>query len=141
MLPIEVFLSRSSRDRDLVTQLAETLRRHGIPVWHSDTAILGAQQWHDEIGAALSRCDWFLLVLTPEAVASTWVRRELLFALNQERFAERIVPLILSPCDVNELSWVLPSIQTVDFTDGFEPGCGRLLRIWGIGYRATSAGT
>jgi hypothetical protein len=39
-----------------------------------------AQQWHDEIGAALRRCDWFVLVLSPHTVESIWVKRELLFS-------------------------------------------------------------
>ncbi|MDE0040336.1 MAG: hypothetical protein OXU77_22650 [Gammaproteobacteria bacterium] len=44
------------------------LREHGVPVWYSDTNIRGAQQWHDEIGAALRRCDWLIVVLTPERI-------------------------------------------------------------------------
>lgn len=35
----------------------------------------GAQEWHDEIGAALDRCDWFPVVLSPQSVASRWVKR------------------------------------------------------------------
>jgi hypothetical protein len=57
MLPQEVFLSHSDRDRPFVTELADMMRHHGIPVWYSRTNILGAQQWHDEIGAALRRCE------------------------------------------------------------------------------------
>ena len=94
MIPHEAFLSHSSLDHDFVTGLADALRRHGVPVWYSRTNIMGAQQWHDEIGAALRRCDWFLLVLSPNAVASMWVKRELIFALQQNRFENRIVPLL-----------------------------------------------
>jgi len=32
--------------------------------------IVAAKQWHDEIGNALSRCDWFIVVLTPDSVRS-----------------------------------------------------------------------
>ena len=71
-MPQEIFLSHSDRDRGFVVRLAETLRRHGLPVWYSGTDIVGAQQWHDEIGSALRRCDWFVLVLSPGAVNSTW---------------------------------------------------------------------
>ncbi|MCU1266776.1 MAG: hypothetical protein JWM21_3094 [Acidobacteria bacterium] len=73
-LPKEVFLSNSSLDRVFVSGLAEMLRRHGIPVWYSQTNILGAQQWHDEIGAALKRCDWLVVVLSPNSVESVWVK-------------------------------------------------------------------
>jgi len=134
-VPQEAFLSHSSQDDRFVSRLAEDLRRHGVPVWYSRTNIVGAQQWHDEIGAALARCDWFLLVLSPHSVESMWVKRELLFALQQERFADRIVPILVQPCGFDRLSWVLPSFQLVDFQQSFADGCRALLRIWGLGYR------
>ena len=56
-MPDEVFLSHSSLDQPFVTSLIEVLRRHGVPVWDSRTNIVGAQQWIDEIGSALVRCD------------------------------------------------------------------------------------
>jgi hypothetical protein len=116
--------------------LADMMRRHGIPVWYSRTNILGAQQWHDEIGAALRRCDWFVLVLSPHAVESIWVKRELLFSLQQNRFEDKIIPLLYQPCAYERLSWTLSLFQRVDFTQTFEQGCRDLLRVWGLGYRS-----
>jgi len=58
-LPQEVFLSHASQDSQFASAVAETLSRHGIRVWFSQTNILGAQQWQVEIGTALQRCDWF----------------------------------------------------------------------------------
>src|SRR4051794_18750485 len=97
--PAEVFLSHSSADQEFATRLADLLRRHGVPVWYSRTNIVGEQQWHYEIGAALNRCDWFLLILSENSVESMWVKRELLFALQQDRFADHIVPIHFRPCD------------------------------------------
>ena len=68
----EVFLSHSSQDREFVVRLARVLKRHKIRYWYSATHIVAAKQWHDEIGRALSRCDWFLVVLTPNSVRSQW---------------------------------------------------------------------
>jgi hypothetical protein len=90
----EVFLSHSSRDREFVVRLTRVLKRHGVRYWYSATHIAGAKQWHDEIGRALARCDWFLVILTPDAVRSVWVKRELLFALNAGRYNERIIPVL-----------------------------------------------
>lgn len=135
MLPNEIFLSHSSLDQTFVTSIAETLRRHGIPVWYSRTNIVGAQQWHDEIGAALRRCDWFVLILSPSSVKSVWAKREVLYALNDNRYADKIVPLIYQPCDYEQLSWTLSLLQIVDFTQDFDDGCRALLRIWGLGYK------
>jgi hypothetical protein len=101
----------------------------------SGVPILGAQQWHDEIGAALQRCDWFLLALSPHAVASMWVKRELLFALQQDRFENRIIPILLQPCKFDQLSWVLPSFQIIDFENPLDEGFRDLLKIWGLGYQ------
>jgi TIR domain len=60
--PREVVLSHASADSATATAIARTLRAHGVPVWYSQTNILGAQQRHDETGAALQRCDWFVLL-------------------------------------------------------------------------------
>lgn len=134
-LPNEVFLSHSSLDGPFASAIAEVLRRHGIPVWYSQTNLIGAQQWHDEIGEALKRCDCLAVVLSPNSVNSAWVKREVLRCLMDHRYDERIVPLLLEPCDYDQLSWTLPSIQMVDFTGSFEDGCHSLLRVWGLGYR------
>lgn len=134
MPPSEIFFSHSTQDGEVAARVVSVLRRHGLPVWYSATQIRGAQQWHDEIGAALGRCDWFVLLLTPAAVESMWVKRELLFALNQERYENRIVPLLVRDCDVDRLSWVLPVFQTIDFRGDFNVACREMLRVWGIGY-------
>ncbi len=133
--PREVFLSHSSLDRQFATDLAGEIRRHGIPVWYSQTNILGAQQWQDEIGAALQRCDWFALVLSPQSVGSMWVKRELSYALQQNRFENRIVPIVHQPSRIEDLSWALSIFQMVDFTGLLDDGYRNLLRIWGVGYQ------
>jgi hypothetical protein len=135
MHPTEVFLSHCGEDRAFATEIRDCLVAHGIPVWYSRTNIVGAQQWHDEIGAALARCNAFVVILSPAAVASKWVKRELLFALTADQYENAIVPLLHRPCDYAELSWTLPQFQVVDFSNDMNSGCRELLRIWGIGYR------
>src|SRR5713101_4793563 len=97
--PREVFLSHSSSNRRFATKLAGDLRRHGVPVWFSQTSIIGAQQWHDEIGRALARCDWFVVILSPSSVKSAWVKRELVYALNDSRYEGHIVPILYRICN------------------------------------------
>jgi len=130
----EIFLSHSSRDRAFVVRLARVLKQHNIRYWYSATHIAGGQQWHDEIGEALARCDWFIVVLTPNAVRSVWVKRELVFALSQDRYNGRIIPILRKPCDYPRLSWALPEFQLIDFTGNFEIGCRQLLRVWNVNY-------
>ena len=93
---------------------------------------MGEQQWHDEIGSALSRCDWF--VLAPNSIASMWVKRELLFALQQKRYEDKSVPVLYQSCDSSLLSRALPAFQTVDFSSDPDNGYRALMRVWGLGY-------
>jgi hypothetical protein len=128
----EVFLSHASRDNAKARRLKNVLTGHGISVWFSSHHIRGAQQWQDEIGQALERCDWFMVLLTPNAIRSMWVEREVKHALKEKRYKDHIIPLLFKKCDPSELSWVLPQIQTIDFTKNYWKGCEQLLRIWNI---------
>jgi hypothetical protein len=130
-----LFLSHSSKNRRMASRMAAVLRSHGVPVWQSRTNLPGAQQWHDEIGAALVRCDWFPILLTPRAVASKRVKRELLYALRSSRYEGRIVPVNFRKCDSSRLSWTLDDTQAIDFTGKFDDGCRSHLRTWGLGYK------
>lgn len=128
--PTEIFLSHPSKDRRFAVRLAERLRRDGFSVWYSERYIAGAQQWHDEIGAALRRCDWFVLVLSPSAVRSKWVKHELLYALRSTGYNDRIVPLDYRSCESERLSWTLDGFQHIGFTRGFDTRYAQLLRLW-----------
>jgi hypothetical protein len=135
--PKEVFLSYSSLDWRIADEITRLLQRHDVPLWDSRSSILPGHDWYDEIGRALRRCDWFVILLSPNSINSAWVNRELVFAMSQERLKSRIVPIVISAYNDDELSWSLVSYQLVDFTEDFEKGCRALLRIWGIGYQAT----
>ena len=135
--PSEAFLSHSDRNRSFATRLAGQLRRRGIRVFYSRHHLRGAQEWHDEIGAALARCDWFLVVLSPDAVRSEWVKRELLYALQHNQYRGHIAPLLYRTCQPERLSWTLPGFQFVDFRDGLDQGYRELFRMWGMRYQTT----
>lgn len=77
MQPNELFLSYSTLDHAFANSIVNVLRRHAIPVWHSATA----------------------LIVSPHAVDSMWVRRELLFVLEDRRLNDKIVPLLYPTCD------------------------------------------
>lgn len=136
-VPAEVFLSHSSKDKDSLVKLANVLRAHEVNVWYSEKHIRGARQWHDEIGRALKRCDWFCLLLTPNSVKAKWVKRELLYVLQDDRFEDRVAPILLKNCEPDALSWVLSSLQTIRFARRFDEGCKELLALWDIKYDRT----
>jgi hypothetical protein len=130
-LPVEIFLSYASEDLDVASRLATFLsRRQFKPFLAPNSLPMG--MWLNEIGAALSRCEWFFVILSPAAIQSMWVQRELTYALTQKRLLHRIVPILWKPCDPDELSWVLRCYQRIDIDVDFETGAEELLRRLGI---------
>ena len=139
MTPREVFLSHSSQDQHAAVKIADTLRNHGVPVWLAPTVILAAQQWHDEIGRALRRCDWFMVLLSDHAVNSIWVRRELMYALSHKQYDNHIMPILLDQCDYEALSWTLGLFQMADYASSKVDAYTEILRSWGIGFDQAKA--
>jgi len=104
MTPSEVFLSHASEDAPMPQNLATALVRHGIPVFFAPLNVTGAQQWQNEILAAIQRCDWFVVIISPNAIESMWVKREVAYALQDRRYENRIIPIRLSTVRFNPYS-------------------------------------
>jgi len=136
--PKLVFLSHASKDRKCVDKIAAVLHKQGIRVWYSRTHLGGAQQWQQEIGKALKRCDWFIVVLSPSAVKSKWVKHEIAYALIKPQYEDKIIPVLIADCDHEKLNWTLATFQMIDLTGSFARGCRDLLRIWGLRYNPRS---
>lgn len=99
-----VFISYSHRDQAalgrLLTHLAP-LRSEGlIDTWH-DRQILAGERIDTEIDRELESCDLFLLLVSPDFLASDYcVNREMRRALERHRDgATHVVPIIVEPCD------------------------------------------
>ena len=118
--PGEIFISHSSRDAAFVERLVGMLHGYGLRTFFSQRHIRGAQQWHDEIGAVLARCSWFVVILTPHSDTS---------------YRSRIVPLLYKTWDFKKLSWTLSSLEYVDFRKDFDRGCHDLLAVWKLKYK------
>ena len=134
MIPKEVFLSHSSENHLVATSVSETIRNHGVPIWYSPTNIIASQPWLEEIGRALRRCDWFMILLSGPAIDSIWVKRELFYALSHNQYNDRIMPVIIEPCNYEELAWPLGSFQIVDFTIDQDIAYTQILRARGLGF-------
>jgi hypothetical protein len=99
---VRIFLSHSSRDKDLVHGV---LRR--FPTWltgwlDEDRLLLG-----NELSASLkdaidSEVDYVVLFLSDAAASSTWVRQEVDWALEQEIKLERVFLLPVLVGDTRE---------------------------------------
>jgi hypothetical protein len=98
-----VYISYSRRDLSFVIQLQQELTNRGISAWFDKGIIEDANQWRISIVESIRDCKVFLLILSPDSVASVNVRKEIELA---EHHNKEIMPLIWR--DVYALP---PSIQ------------------------------
>ena len=131
-LPKEVFIAYSDDDRHIVNDLVNELDAYNIKTWFSQNNIFGGQAWQREIGNALKRCDYFIVILTNNSITSYWVRQELEYAFNHNQYRDKIIPLLIEQCDYENLSWILGNIQHIDMTNSIQVGLPNLLGEWGI---------
>jgi len=129
-----VFISHASADRQAVEKnIVTLLTAHGIRVWYCKENIGTGTQWERAIREGLESCDWFLVVISPRAIDSEWVRCEVDWGIENRR--GRIVPVLLEPCDPSRLHLKLRMIQHIDFADASSAAKERLLAVWGASYR------
>jgi tetratricopeptide (TPR) repeat protein len=97
MAQLRMFVSHSSTDRPFADALVTALRQAGANVWY-DEHNLGAGLLSNNIQAELSARPVFLVLLSPAAFASEWVRLETGWAWNlYRREPQRILlPVVAS---------------------------------------------
>jgi len=93
----QVFISYSRKNLDFVERLASDLQAEGLDVWYDLSHLEGGMQWAPEIQSAIQQSQYFIFVLSPDSVNSTWVQREYLYA---EKLKLNIIPLMLQECDI-----------------------------------------
>ena len=88
----QVFISYSRRDERDVSLLARKLEDAGHKIWLDRSAIQGGAKWQEEIVRGIERANVFMIVLSPQSVASENVERELGLAHVTRK---RILPVML----------------------------------------------
>ena len=134
----KVFISHSSKDREFVeTELIPFLRLHGVEPWYSKRDIPSASDWERTIREALQSAEWFLVILSPDAIKSEWVQAEVHWAMDHRK--ERVAPIIIADCDPPDLHLQLIRYQYIDFRQNIDQARAQLLSVWGIDPRGKHA--
>ncbi len=71
-----VFMSYSHEDKELAYPELQRLHGLGYRIWYDKRIALGTE-WRKEIADAIEGCAVFLVFLSPDAVKSKWVQREI----------------------------------------------------------------
>jgi hypothetical protein len=97
-----IFISYSHADRTEAQRIAEYLRTHGLAVRPDVGELRAGDSIAERIMDAIRTADVLLVVLSPAAVSSRWVAKELEVALARELEARDIVvvPVVIADCTV-----------------------------------------
>ncbi len=132
----DIFISYSRRDSEQALSLAERLRAAGASVWIDTAALTAAETWSAEIVGAINSCKTFIILLSPDSVASHNVTKELALASEKRK---AILPIVLNECKLNEaMEYALAGLQQVDITN--EEALERAFAKFGVtgsGFRQT----
>jgi len=117
--PPHIFISYSSKDRNLVEKIHLALEAAGCKVWRDRTRL--ETDWAREIAFALADCDVVCLMWSQHAATSKWVKHEWLTA----RALEKPIVVCLLP-DAPELPRPLFNLHGVSFQE-LQKGCKKLI--------------
>ena len=106
---MEVFVSYARQDTPIARAVARGLSDEGYKVALAEDEIAPDDNWALKIGEALERSRALVVLLSPDAVKSDHVRREIEFALTSPQFAHRIFPVMIRP--TQRVPWILRTLN------------------------------
>lgn len=96
--PKTVFISHTWAPQDIKfsDKLARALRRRGLDVWYDGTSLGAGDSLPDKIQQIIGRCDYAVVVLSPDYFSHSWTRRELDLLVDREIADRRnlVIPIL-----------------------------------------------
>ncbi|MBQ3257589.1 MAG: TIR domain-containing protein [Oscillospiraceae bacterium] len=81
----QVFISYSSKQEDIATDIRNTLESNSISCWMAPDSIPTGDNYLSVIPLALEQVDVLLLILTPDSESSRWVQKEVGSAVGADK--------------------------------------------------------
>ncbi len=125
--PLRVFISYARADSiAFVDRLESDLKGQQFHPWVDRHGLEGGQEWMEIIQEAIDDCLALVVVVTPAAVQSQYVRMEYRYAA---RHGKLVIPALHLPTPRTPMD--LDILQWVDFQAGYEEGLRRLVQALG----------
>ena len=115
------FLSYARADAKIALRFADDLVAKGVSVWVDQYDILPSQHWDRTVEAAVRGCQGFIIILSPNSVASPNVADEVSVAIDD---GKAIVPIMIEPCT---LPLRMTRMQFIDATRDYDTALRRCL--------------
>ncbi len=130
--PTNVFISYSRTDSATIDRLEAELISYGFRTWVDREHLEGGDKWATQIERAIQASDIVVVGLSPDAVASSWVTKELLFS---QQLGKPIIPVVLR--HVERIPLLLVEFQYIDMQADESQGLQQLrLQLLRLGEQA-----
>ena len=139
---IQVFISHSYEDKPFVYKLEADLNRIGIKTWNDAEKVLVGQVVTQEITDAIDKSDFFLIILSEDAVKSNWVDDELNHAYHlviQKKL--KLLPILIKGFTIDKVPSNLRKYHCADFGKGYDNAFQKLVRAIQAGSEESPADT
>ncbi len=114
---MKVFISHAYTDDPLVKKVAAGLEGAGLEVWDATRDVLPGANWTEEVARALKESKAMVVLLTADALRSSWVRREIEYALGEQNYRKRLIPVLVSDrgeLKKEDIPWILRRLHMID---------------------------
>lgn len=103
----QIFISYSKKDSEFAHPLAKNLEAAGFKIW-IDRSIGGGEQWRDSIEENLKSAGEVIIVVSPNSMASEWVKHEgsLAYGWGKKLYPVKIKPVPSLPPWLEEYQWI-----------------------------------
>jgi hypothetical protein len=107
----KVYLSYGRADLKPAREISASLQSAGFEVWDPEREILPGSNFAASLQRALDTADAMVVLLSPDFSGSKYLRHEVEFALGNERFSGRLVPVLLR--ETKDYPWILEKLQMI----------------------------
>lgn len=99
---MSIFISHSHHDEAFVDMLCKAFVYHQVPVWRDKWQLGLGSPITNSVEKAVKKTENFCLVLSVNALASDWVKKELDLILAREEQGDKvlILPIIIDDCKI-----------------------------------------